>query len=85
MSCYAYVSGQRPSDDPRNVLVYEKQANHPGGASNVLFVDGRVETFVLYRRVLERVAETEARLKATATQAGADVKSNVDATTQGVR
>lgn len=66
---YAYIPGQSRQSDPRNVLVYEKQAMHPDGASNVLFVDGRIETVTPYSEVLTLVAETKARLK-KGTEAG---------------
>jgi prepilin-type processing-associated H-X9-DG protein len=61
-ACYVYIPGQSEGNyDTRNVLLYEKQENHEEGG-NVLFQDGHVEFIKPYSRVLELVAETEARI-----------------------
>ncbi len=42
-SCYVLVKGQSTYDDPKNILVYERPANHSQeGIVHVVFVDGMV-------------------------------------------
>jgi prepilin-type processing-associated H-X9-DG protein len=66
-ACYIYIPGTRVSaDDPRNVMAYEPPENHGGEGSNVVFVDGHCTFIRPYSEVERLVAETKARLAATA-------------------
>lgn len=60
--CYIYIPGQGSSDDPTNVLAYERKDNHGGEGAHVLFNDGRVEFFTSYPEVLRLVEETKLRI-----------------------
>ncbi len=62
LSSYIYIPGQTTESDPRNVLLYEKESNHAGEGSNVLFVDGHATFIKPYSRVEELVEETKARI-----------------------
>ena len=64
-ACYEYVEGQTEGDDFRNVLVYEKSANHADEGGNVLFLDGHVDFVRPYSRIEELVAETKRRMAET--------------------
>lgn len=68
-ACYAYIPGQRRTGPEFNVLVYEKQSNHPEGMANVLFANGRVRKIAPYGEVMRLVSETRERLRRAATQA----------------
>ena len=74
-ACYMYIPGQSEgNDDSRNVLLYEKPENHKEGG-NVLFHDGHVEFIKPYSRVLELVAETEARIAERRAREAADPRA----------
>ncbi|RIK64512.1 MAG: hypothetical protein DCC65_14430 [Planctomycetota bacterium] len=61
--CYEYIPGQKDSDDPLNVLVYDKEGVHgPESGGNVLFLDGHVNFIKPYEKVEELVEETRKRL-----------------------
>lgn len=60
--CYVYIPGFGTVDDPRNVLIYEKEGAHQGEGCNVLFQDCHVEFVKPYSRVEKLVKETKARL-----------------------
>ncbi len=61
-ACYVLIAGQRTSDEPTNVLVYERSDCHGRAGGNVLFVDGHVEFVEPYSRVEELVEQTRQRL-----------------------
>ncbi len=61
-TCYIYIEGQGPGNDPNNVLFYEPPDNHDGKGSNVYFNDGRLEFIEPYARVEKLVAATTQRL-----------------------
>ncbi len=60
-SRYVYITAQATSDDPANVLVYEKR-DCRGGGGHVLFVDGQVDFIEPYSTVEELVEQTRQRL-----------------------
>jgi prepilin-type processing-associated H-X9-DG protein len=61
---YIYIPGQTGNDDPRNVLVYEKEENHAGEGANVLFLDGHTKFIKPYSEVEDMVEQTRQRLAA---------------------
>lgn len=60
--CYIYIKGQNESDDPNNVLLYDRPGNHGKQGASVMFHDGHAEFVTPYSRVDELVAETKKRM-----------------------
>ena len=59
---YEYIPGQGMSDNPQNVLMYDKPANHRGEGMNILFLDGHVQFVKPLAKAEQLIAQTKERI-----------------------